>query len=154
MQYQKTSIESAAAAAVSHSAMDRRRHDRYDLEAAARFSWRDDGGVRWRCRGLTRDISETGIFVVAGDTPPSGARVRLEVHAWSPAGSGLLMQTTGKVVRVEASARPAGTAGFAIVTSSLVLRNCRPGSVEPRQGPGTSSGMASKAMPSYTRKPN
>jgi hypothetical protein len=137
--------------------MDRRLHERFDLEASASFSWKDEGGIRWRGRGLTRDISETGVFIVAADVPPSGSPVRLEVHAYSEAGPGLLMQTKGKVVRVEAVGAKTQVAigtGFAVVTNSLVLRNCKPATTGRDRGSKVSSGVVSRALSSYSRKPN
>ena len=109
--------------------MDRRNRKRFDLHAPARFSWVDPGGRRWQGLGLTRDISETGLFVETQECPPSGVSVRLEVRASALADSGLMMQTRGQVVRIELddeADKPVAVAGFAAATRSLKLRNCKP----------------------------
>jgi len=150
MQYQKSSSDfhvlfPSLEPGRSHSvAMDRRNHKRFEVEATARFSWTDAGGVRWQGRGLTRDISETGVFVLTPDCPPSGVTVRLEVRASSLTRSGLMMQAKGQVVRVEASEASAAIAGFAAATRSLKLRECKPGVMA----------RTSEYGPGHSRKPN
>jgi PilZ domain len=134
--------------------MDRRHHKRYHLQATARFSWKDAGGARFEGSGLTRDISEKGVFVLTKHIPPSGTTVRLEVRAPSHSGSGLLIQSRGQVVRVEGAAQPPATLGFAAATRSLKLRDCNPAVI--------SAGGQYKPVPeappaawrSDTRKPN
>src|SRR5271168_418392 len=164
MQYQKSSFDSMALGSASArrsiapepspKPMDRRQHERFDLQATAQFSWQDALGVRWRGRGLTRDISETGVFVETRDAPPSGTPVRLEVRAYSVSGSGLLMQTKGNVVRVEVSNQPANGVGFAVVTRSLVLRNCKPSAPAWDRGRETRSRRVPRVLHSLSRKPN
>jgi len=133
IEYQKLSIDLAARCAASrpglfhYEGMDRRNHKRFEVVATARFSWTDLRGNRWRGRGRTRDISETGVFVVTPDCPPSGATVRLEVRAASLSRSGLMMQAKGQVVRVEVGKSAPAIAGFAAATRSLKLRDCKPG---------------------------
>jgi hypothetical protein len=163
LQYQKTSVESAVAAFGPaypfnrFTSMDRRLHERFDLQATAHFSWKDAGGLRWSAHGTTRDISERGLFVVTPDVPPSGTAVRLEVRACSGRGAGLLVQTKGQVVRVEVNEQPAseaGRVGFAVATRSLILRNCKPLAAGRNRGSKGSLGVVRGASPSYTRKPN
>jgi PilZ domain len=160
MQYQKNSIELVsrfshpAARPLGAQRMDRRIHKRFDLEATARFSWTDAGGVRWQGQGRTRDISETGIFVVTPDCPPSGVPVRLEVRASALTQSGLVMQTRGQVVRVEPSVAPAPAAGFAASTRSLKLRNCKPGVTRLGTEYQVDPAISSKSLTDQSRKPN
>jgi hypothetical protein len=160
MQYHQILFDSAAAHAAlarrspGSEPMDRRQHDRYELQANARFSWKDTGGARWRGRGLTRDISEAGVFVVTRDAPPSGTPVRLEVQACSAAGSGVLVRTKGQVVRVEVNEQPASGLGFAIVTRSLVLRSCKPERAAPNGRQKVPSKRRLKALPGRSRKTN
>lgn len=134
--------------------MDRRHHKRFNLEATARFSWTDAVGVRWQGRGLTRDISETGVFVLTPHCPPSGVNVRLQVRNSDLSTSGLMMQTRGQVVRVEPSEQPHSTAGFAAATRSLKLRNCKP--VVTRNGPECMpvTEAVRKSWSNHSRKPN
>jgi PilZ domain len=134
--------------------MDRRNRKRFDLEATARFSWTDAGGVRWKGQGRTRDISETGVFVLTPECPPSGASVRLEVRASALTQSGLMMQARGQVVRVEPSVAPAAAAGFAAATRSLKLRNCKPGVTRLGKEYHADPITSSKSLTDPSRKPN
>jgi hypothetical protein len=160
MQYRKDFFESPRPVSkpgierVGPEQMDRRNHRRYDLQATAHFSWKDAGGTRWQGRGLTRDISETGLFVVTRNAPPSGVAVKVEVRAYSQWGSGLLMQAKGQVVRVEVNEQPASGVGFAAATRSLVLRNCKPDVTAQGGDFDTVSGAAPSDFPGRSRKPN
>ena len=106
--------------------MDRRHHKRFELQASTHFSWKDSTGVRCQGQGFTRDISETGVFVLTPQCPPSGTTVRVKVRASALTHSGLMMETSGQVVRVEAGQEAPVAAGFAAATRSLKLRNCKP----------------------------
>jgi len=134
--------------------MDRRHHKRFDLQATARFSWKDAGGARFEGQGLTRDISEKGVFVLTPHVPPSGTAVRLEVRASSRSGSALLIQSRGQVVRVEDAARTQAGLGFAAATRSLKFRDCNPAVISSggqyKPAPGTRPAVGR----SDTRKPN
>jgi hypothetical protein len=134
--------------------MDRRHHKRFELEAVTRFTWKNAEGVRCHGQGLTRDISETGVFIVTSKCPPSGAAVRLQVRASALSTSGLMMQTSGQVVRVEQTERPRPAAGFAAATRSLKLRDFKPAVIArgPKFHPGAQSPTQSWSHPS--RKPN
>ena len=157
---QKSSIESASAGLTLKSEvfcclpMDRRHHTRFDLQATARFFWRDAAGIRFEGKGLTRDISETGVFVLTPHLPPSGTPVRLEVRAVSVSGSDLLMQSKGHVVRVEGSAQPADGFGFAAATGSLKLRNCNLAVMSPEEQFKPVPGLGPVVWRGNTRKPN
>jgi PilZ domain len=100
--------------------MDRRQHERSEVEAPVIFSWRSLGGIR-RGDGTIRNISRGGVFVSTGDPPPVGARIRFRVlfRFFFP-DSRLVMQTNARVVRAESIAQPAG---FAAALESYTLRN-------------------------------
>jgi len=134
--------------------MDRRLHQRFDLQATARFSWKDAGGVRIEGQGLTRDISEKGVFVLTPQVPPSGTSVRLEVRAPSLSGSDLLIQSRGQVVRVEGASQPQAGAGFAAATSSLKLRDRNPAVISPETQYKPVPALGPAAGRNHTRKPN
>jgi len=157
---QKSSIESASAGSTQKSEvfcsipMDRRHHKRFDLQATARFFWKDAAGSRFEGQGLTRDISETGVFVLTPHIPPSGTPVRLEVRAMSLSGSDLLMRSKGHVVRVVGSAPPADGLGFAAATGSLELRNCNPAVMSPEEQFKPVPGLGPVVWRGNTRKPN
>lgn len=153
--FESSGAESALARRrVGSEPMDRRHQRRYDLQAAAHFSWKDAGGIRWRGRGFTRDVSETGLFVVTRDAPPSGVPVKVEVRALSQLGSGLLMQAKGQVVRVQVNEQPASGVGFAVATRSLVLRSCKPDVTAQDRELGQVSRATHDELPGRSRKLN
>lgn len=104
--------------------MERRRHQRYDLEAALSFVWKDSAGVPKRAGGHLRDISGGGVFVWSDDLPSMGAGVRFEmlVRSILP-GSRLIIQGKGQVLRVDVGLIPKAPAGFAASVTTLTLRN-------------------------------
>lgn len=67
------------------------------------FSWEHSDGSTMRSEGYTRDISQSGVFVLTGDRLPSGTVVKLEVALPSLFGqrSGACLRTQGHVVRCE-----------------------------------------------------
>lgn len=95
--------------------MDRRQHRRFDLKAPVTFTWRAKGETR-RADGVTRDVSETGLFVVTDFPPPSGTVVRVEVSFPLREDSQIQMKAQGKVVRVEAGGYSNTVQGFAAAT--------------------------------------
>ena len=104
--------------------MDRRRHERCDLEAPLRVSWKGPGDVRHRAKGMVRNLSGGGVFVSTDDPPPVGARVRFYLYFRSfLASSRIVMQTTAQVVRVEPSSQGKVPAGFAATLETYILRN-------------------------------
>ena len=94
--------------------MELRRYDRYRLGAPAVFSWEADG-VKCEENGTTRDISTTGIYLLAASCPPEGITVQVLVSLPSlhPSRPGWRLETEGKVVRVE-SRNGGGKGGFAL----------------------------------------
>jgi len=103
--------------------MDRRQHERSDLEGPVNFRWKTLGGIR-RGQGTIRNISRGGIFVSTSKPPPVAVRLRLRVlfGSFFP-GSRLVLQTNARVVRAESSSQPKVPAGFAAVLQSYILRN-------------------------------
>jgi hypothetical protein len=77
------------------------------------FSWEQLDGSTMRSEGYTRDISQSGVFVVTGDRLPSGTVVKLEVALPSLRGQGLgaCLRSQGRVVRSE-------EVGFAAVANT------------------------------------
>ena len=104
--------------------MDRRRHERFDLEALVKSFWQDRAGTRYRGQGLARDISAGGLFVLTHDLPPLEVDVRLEVFFRSfLAGSRLALRINSRVVRVEKDPRVKERDGFAVAVKTFMLRN-------------------------------
>lgn len=104
--------------------MDRRQHERYDIQAPVRFSWKDLTDVRQRGKGLLTDISGGGLFVSTPDSPPEGARIRLSVAFRTVfAGAGLVIRGVGAVVRVELPREAEGRLGFAAAIETFSFRS-------------------------------
>lgn len=96
---------------------------RFPLEALTVFWWSDSGVVK-RSEGRTRDISETGAFVLADTCPPEGIQIGFKVFL--PALSGLARKTRveadGHVLRVERIPGCQARDGFAILIEHILLR--------------------------------
>jgi hypothetical protein len=67
------------------------------------FSWEQLDGRTMRSEGYTRDISQSGVFVLTRDRLPPGTVVKLEVTLPSLRGQGLgaCLRSQGDVVRSE-----------------------------------------------------
>ena len=87
------------------------------------FWWLDTGVVK-RSEGRTRDISETGAFVLASTCPPEGIHIGFKVFL--PALSGFERKTSveadGHVLRVERTPGRQACDGFAILIEHIQLR--------------------------------
>lgn len=96
---------------------------RFPLEALTVFWWSDTGVVK-RSEGRTRDISETGVFVLANTCPPEGIQIGFKVFL--PALSGFERKTRveadGYVLRVERTPGRQACDGFAILIEHILLR--------------------------------
>jgi PilZ domain len=104
--------------------MERRRHQRYDLEAALSFAWKDLSGVRKSAEGFLRDISGGGVFVWTDDLPLRGVDVRFEVRVRSVLPSSqLVIQGKGQVLRVEVGLTPNAPTGFSASVATFTLCN-------------------------------
>ena len=94
--------------------LERRRHKRFGLKAPVLFLWKDAHGKRRRGRGITRDISLHGTFVLTKEFPPIGTKVRLTVHFRDHAM--LKMRAEGQTIRVQPSGPVRTERGFAATT--------------------------------------
>jgi hypothetical protein len=83
--------------------MDLRQKKRYQLKAAATFSWKDRDGSTMQGQGYTRDISSSGVFVLTEQRLEAGTAVKMEVVLPSLRSeqSGASLRTQGQVVRSE-----------------------------------------------------
>jgi hypothetical protein len=97
--------------------VERRGQVRYALRAPVDFLWEEGDGVEHQGAGLTRDVSQRGVFVVSDTYVPVAAVVRLELdfHELVKRKSHMIAQ--GLVLRVEPSSD--GMGGFAVATKSL-----------------------------------
>jgi PilZ domain-containing protein len=98
---------------------ERRRSHRYPVQAPVLFKWTKEGITR-RERGMSREISSGGLYVLCDTPPPAGATVWIEVllPALEPDARSLHLKAKGTVLRVEELMN--GTRGFA-ATSELRL---------------------------------
>ena len=96
---------------------------RFPLEAWTVFWWLESGVVK-RSEGRTRDISETGAFVLAATCPPEGIQIGFKVLL--PALAGFERKTRveadGQVLRVEQTKGREECDGFAILIEHILLR--------------------------------
>jgi hypothetical protein len=96
---------------------------RFPVVASVFFRWKDANGNEHRGEGTSRDISETGAFVLTAVCPPLDADIELRISL-----VGLLKTTTagrmelgGRVLRVEQTAAGGGIGGFAVLTQEVIF---------------------------------
>lgn len=100
-----------------------RRHIRYPLRARTEFVWVGRDGVRREARGYSRDISESGAYVLAKTSPPVGASIRVVIrfpYLPDPSRSRRI-EMNGTVVRVELLLANKSSWGFAISSTKAFL---------------------------------
>jgi hypothetical protein len=101
--------------------MELRNRIRYRLSADAVFAWEGLEHNRLQGKGITRDISLTGVFIYTSTCPPVGATVELDVFlfpASGAAGKKVRIRTEAKVTRIDHSA---ASEGFGAVSQDLTL---------------------------------
>ena len=81
--------------------MELRQNHRYRLTAQVSFTWEFTSGDIHEGKGLTRDISKSGIFVLTPAAPPLDAAVLLEVILPLPETPGTKLRSHGHVIRIE-----------------------------------------------------
>ena len=101
-----------------------RKEMRFPVGAPVFFRWKDADGNEHRGEGTSRDISQTGAFVLTAVSPPLGADIELRISL-----VGLLktmtagrMELGGRVLRVEETAAGRGIGGFAVLTQEVIFR--------------------------------
>jgi hypothetical protein len=96
---------------------------RYPVKAPVLFRWKDAQGNEHQGEGTSRDISETGAYVLTALSPPLGADIDLRISfmALPNATTTEPVQLDGKVLRVEQIAVGRGTAGFAFLTKEVIF---------------------------------
>lgn len=94
------------------------RAKRFELAVPVTFWWESAKGPAKSGKGVTKNISNSGVLVTASKCPPPGVRIQLNVRMPRPEGKGYGMELHGEgtVVRVEgdatagSGARPKGFA--------------------------------------------
>jgi hypothetical protein len=101
-----------------------RRAMRYPVEARVFFRWRDIEGNEHHGEGTSRDISETGAFVLTPLSPPLGTDIELRISfaALLEETRAVRMELGGRVLRVEQAAAGRGIGGFAVLTKEVMFR--------------------------------
>ena len=89
---------------------------RFPLPAPVVFWWTDENGNHQQSEGRSRDISESGTFVLAAVCPPLGASVglRISLEAVPDATKILPIEFDGHVLRVERANAGSESGGFAV----------------------------------------
>jgi PilZ domain len=106
------------------STMDRRSHLRFDLRAPVAYTWKDEEGIH-QDSGITRDVSQSGLFIIARSAPPMGASIRFEVSFLYRDQSQIKMRARGRILRVESNDEATPEPGFATATNMLGLDNLK-----------------------------
>jgi PilZ domain len=103
---------------------DRRTQKRFPLEVPVTFTLQSELGQHFEYSATSRDISMTSIFIHSTSLPLCGTTVQLEVQLRNQeTGLKILLETTGKVVRI---AKESEQMGFAIAFQHAVIfeRDC------------------------------
>jgi hypothetical protein len=96
----------------------RRRFQRFPLQVPAVFFWKGPRGSLQKSEGLTRDISASGVFIMAENCPPAESSIRFEVKlpALDASGPPVRIRAAGQVVRTDVQTGRI-TKGFAVHSS-------------------------------------
>lgn len=93
--------------------MEARKATRYRLSAPAFYWWEGSDGILREAQGTTCDISFQGVFILAKELPPPGARVELDVHLPALTGTARSAQLHGEGTVLRTSAPEVRESGFA-----------------------------------------
>jgi hypothetical protein len=103
---------------------DVRHQIRYPLRAPVAFTWfTNDGKIR-EAKGNSRNIGESGAYVVTRNCPPVGAQIIMvfRFRKLTDFAHAHHLEMSGRVVRTESLANSKGTWGFAVASSWTVLQ--------------------------------
>ena len=118
---------------------ERRRARRFALELPVVFRWVNDGQTACEATGVCRDISTSGVFVIAYSAAPAlSCRLDLVVllPPFNPRTPALRLHSSGSVVRVEAMGKRVGIG----ITSAF-------GDFENSDRPASSTSQEKAAIP-------
>jgi hypothetical protein len=92
---------------------ERRKTQRFSIEAPAWLQWKGPDGKQRHCYGVTRNLSAEGVFVEAEVTPHLGSNVEaaVDLSRTKVANVNLSLEGKGVVVRLRPS--ESGPEGFA-----------------------------------------
>jgi len=93
--------------------LEQRKATRYRLHAPAFYWWESADGTLQEAQGVTRDISDRGVFITATQLPPAGVRVEIDVHLPSVSSAARSAQLHGEGTVLRSSGAEASESGFA-----------------------------------------
>jgi PilZ domain len=113
-----------------------RRQIRYPLRAPVTFHWIGRDGIAHEGKGNSRDISESGAYIVTRSSPPMNADVLLEIRfPYLPELDRYhRIEMDGRVVRVDLLLDNRSGWGFAIWAQRTVLQEVEDSDEDPRSG--------------------
>ena len=103
--------------------VERRGAVRYELEVPVVFFWTGPQGSKVKADGVTRDISEVGLYVHSENCPPPKTKVLVEIVLTEPRTASALLKGSMQVMRVEDGRAKVGSCGFALAGKTLSLSN-------------------------------
>jgi len=101
--------------------MERRRVVRYELQVPVAFFWENAEGSKFQAAGVTRDISDVGLYVFSEKCPPLKSKVRVEVMLAQSGIASSSLKGSMHVLRVEDGPEGSGGCGFALAGKTLSL---------------------------------
>jgi len=93
--------------------MELRKATRYPVNAPALYSWEGADGTLQESQGITLDICDRGVFILAKEVPPVGKCVELDVRLPAVAGTARAALLHGEGTVVRTSGRGTKESGFA-----------------------------------------
>ena len=103
--------------------MNSRRTIRFPLEVPVIYWWNDTFGTRREGHGKSRDISESGAFILTKDCPPVGTRVGLKIFLEEAAETtrAIRVEIDGHILRIEETSTTREVHGFAVLSDQAIL---------------------------------
>ena len=93
--------------------MELRKATRYRVSAPAFYWWQRADGTLQEAQGISRDISDRGVFILAKELPPPGVHVEIDIHLPAVTGTSRSAQLHGEGTVVRSGGRGAEESGFA-----------------------------------------
>ena len=115
---------------------ERRRAVRYRTENPAIFCWEGPEDRHFQGKGIARDMSLQGAYILTGTCPPLNAVIQMRVFVPGLSGaSRLRMKAEMTVLRVEPNITGSGQCGFAVVGNGFSLHTVSKRAPRPAAGP-------------------